>query len=1066
MNRSIVCKNSASQRISLIEPAFGLRQEVPHMADQKLPSDPHALCAMLSGEITLADAAELAERLDSDPAARSAVDDLLGHDTLAAALNSTVSGEMRQLTAPLAGVMSSLKQSRLATTVAPSTMGERDRRAAAAPLPFLSPAQGPDELGRLDGYRILRVLGEGGMGMVFDAEDIKLKRHVALKVMRPEIAAKAENRQRFLREAQAAATVEHDHIVPIFQVGEDNGVPFIAMPFLKGESLADRLRKDKRPPLREVLRAGREIALGLAAAHRAGLIHRDIKPANVWLEEGSDRVKILDFGLARISGTDSALTLEGAIIGTPAYMSPEQVGRREIDQRVDLFSLGCVLYEMTTGRRAFDGPDTMAILCSLAVETPPTPQSLDPQVPPALSALIMKLLEKDPADRPPAAQAVADELAALQARPDGDGSASLSRTEAISQAPAARLYARRRFRRPLWIAAAALLLVLVGGGWFFGTAVIRFVANQGELVVEVNDPDVVVTVRQNDILVERKDGNSWIVSAGRGAVEVTDRKTGDTLVSREFLVKRNGKEQLRISHRELADARAAKATAPGPIYLDVGNLVSVQKHIGETLSMRVTGTVTGSVWGTDVYSTDSTLAVAAVHAGLLRPGETGVVQVEIVAPPEAFVGSIRYGVTTYSYGSYPAAFRFPAANPGPGVVTGSVEDPSALARHPAPVGTKRTYTVTGRIITGGVWGTDIYTQDSDLATAAVHAGLLKNGETGQVEIEFVAKPDSFIASIRNGVQAVAWNKEWSGGAFRFPAASPADMATLLPEIGQRHTFIVTGSRAGTVWGSDVYTADSGIGTAAVHAGVLKDGQTAKVEIEFVAPPASYEGSTRNDVTTFAYGSYPKAFRFTSTKPATVTVHDAAQLMILRARVGDKHTFNVTGNLTGIVWGNDVYTQDSDLGAAAVHAGLLKDGETGQVEIEFVEKPKTFAGMARNGVLTSPWSSPFAGGAFRFSAVSPANLIDYAFQPGKKLSVRVTGAVSAWVWGTDVYTLDSSLGAAAVHAGILKPGETKMLEVETLVSPPQFTGSTRNGVTSAPWERYGPGAYRFVRETEK
>src|SRR5260370_1999217 len=305
---------------------------------------------------------------------------------------------------------------------------------------------------------------------------------------------------------------------------------------------------------------------------------------------------------------------------------------------------------MTTGRRPFTGPDTMAILCSLAVETPPTPQALDPHVPPALSGLIMKLFEKHPADRPSSAQAVVDELAALQARPDGDGSTRLYRTEALPSASAARPHARRRFRRPLWIAAAALLLVLVGGGWFFGTAVIRFVANQGELVVEVNDPDVMVTVRQNDLVVERKDGNSWVVSAGRGVVEVTDRKTGDTLVSREFLVKRNGKQQLRITYRELADARAFKPDLPDRIiYQDVGNLIGVQKQVGTKLSVRLTGSVAGPVWGTDIYTADSALAAAAVHAGLLKPGETGLVRGEVVDPAQVFTCSIRYVVTTHAY---------------------------------------------------------------------------------------------------------------------------------------------------------------------------------------------------------------------------------------------------------------------------------------------------------------------------------------------------------------------------------------------------------------------------------
>jgi hypothetical protein len=149
---------------------------------------------------------------------------------------------------------------------------------------FLSPPQAADEIGRLNGYRVLRLLGQGGMGVVFEAEDVRLKRRVALKVMKPEIAAKEEHRVRFLREAQTAAAVEHDFICPIYQVGEENGTPFIAMPFLKGEPLDERLKRERPLPLPEAIRIGAEVAEGLAEAHKAGLVHRDIKPGNIWLE--------------------------------------------------------------------------------------------------------------------------------------------------------------------------------------------------------------------------------------------------------------------------------------------------------------------------------------------------------------------------------------------------------------------------------------------------------------------------------------------------------------------------------------------------------------------------------------------------------------------------------------------------------------------------------------------------------------------------------------------------------------------------------------------------------------
>ncbi len=275
---------------------------------------------------------------------------------------------------------------------------------------ILAPPQRPDEIGRLGGYRVLKVLGAGGMGVVFLAEDVQLKRPVALKAMLPTLAEETTHRQRFLRKAQAAAAVEHDHVVPIFQVGQDRGVPFLAMPLLKGESLEARLRREGKLSLAEVVRIGREIAEGLAAAHERGLVHRDIKPGNVWLEGDKGRVKILDFGLARALEDGAPLTQPGAVLGTPAYMAPEQVNADRVDHRADLFSLGCVLYRLATGKLAFRGTDPLTTFTAVLTQQPPDPRQLNPDLPPTLADLIVRLLAKDPADRPPSARAVADEL--------------------------------------------------------------------------------------------------------------------------------------------------------------------------------------------------------------------------------------------------------------------------------------------------------------------------------------------------------------------------------------------------------------------------------------------------------------------------------------------------------------------------------------------------------------------------------------------------------------------------------------------------------------------------------
>ncbi len=202
-------------------------------------------------------------------------------------------------------------------------------------FPFLAAPQADDEMGRLGPYRVLRVLGAGGMGVVFEAEDPKLQRRVALKVMRAGGSQQAVFRERFLREARAAARLEHDHVVPVYQVGEDRGVLFLAMPLLRGETLEDRLKREPKPPTAEVLRIGREMAEGLDAAHSHGLIHRDVKPSNVWLEAGRGRVKVLDFGLARVQDeSENQLTQDGLVMGTPAFMAPEQAWGKPVDARV------------------------------------------------------------------------------------------------------------------------------------------------------------------------------------------------------------------------------------------------------------------------------------------------------------------------------------------------------------------------------------------------------------------------------------------------------------------------------------------------------------------------------------------------------------------------------------------------------------------------------------------------------------------------------------------------------------------------------------------------------------
>ncbi len=277
-------------------------------------------------------------------------------------------------------------------------------------LDFLGLPKADGELGWLAHYRVLRLLGKGGMGLVFLAEDSLLSRPVALKVIRPEIADTPGIAERFTREARATAAIKHDHIVTIYQVGQERGVPFLAMEYLKGMSLAQWLDRGHKPPVEVVLRIGREIAAGLSAAHRHSLIHRDIKPANIWLESPFGRVKILDFGMARSQREEIEITRTGAVMGTPAYMAPEQAHGEPAGASSDLFSLGCVLYRLSTLRLPFEGDSVIAVLTSIWTATPPAPRALNDTIPASLSDLIMRLLHKMPEARPVSAEVVVKEL--------------------------------------------------------------------------------------------------------------------------------------------------------------------------------------------------------------------------------------------------------------------------------------------------------------------------------------------------------------------------------------------------------------------------------------------------------------------------------------------------------------------------------------------------------------------------------------------------------------------------------------------------------------------------------
>jgi serine/threonine protein kinase len=359
--------------------------------------------------------------------------------------------------------------------------------------PAFDPPAVMGELGALGPYRVVNELGRGGMGAVYLAFDTRLNRKLALKAMLPRYAADKAAKERFLREARAAAQISHDNVVTVYEADERNGLPYIAMQFLKGASLEHYLIEKGEVPIQQVMRIGREAATGLAAAHKIGLVHRDIKPANLWLEAPNGRVKVLDFGLAKPMDTDVSLTTSGMIVGTPVFMSPEQARGKDVGPRSDLFSLGGVLYRLCARQLPFNGPNAMAILVALTTEEPKPLREINPEVPEALAELIHQMLAKDPEKRPANGDEVAKRLkgigdsiaggraAVAGARNDVGAITEISQALHISggdQGPSSsqlRAASKNALPHQVWIAVGiAAVIAAVAGG------VVLFNMNRGD----------------------------------------------------------------------------------------------------------------------------------------------------------------------------------------------------------------------------------------------------------------------------------------------------------------------------------------------------------------------------------------------------------------------------------------------------------------------------------------------------------------------------------------------------------------------------------------------------------
>lgn len=469
---------------------------------------------------------------------------------------------------------------------------------------IVSPRDLPIAPESLSDYQIRGVVGKGGMGVVVRARDKKLNRDVAIKFLVPELARHQPARERFLREARAAAAVRHDNVVTIHSVREVDGVPLLEMELIQGESLAERIQRTGPMSALEVARLAIHIARGLDAAHKRGLIHRDIKPGNILLEateeaaiprgiadaRGFSRAKITDFGLARVTSEES-LTNSGLIAGTPQYMSPEQAEGKVIDYRSDLFSLGSVMYAMCAGRAPFHADSALGILRQVSDFAPPSLHERNRKVPDWLLAIIEKLMAKKPDDRYQSAGEVVEvlsrayEVACMSA--DCSGHSVANETDPVNAAKVVRGAAG-------WgrLVATALLPITV----FLAVFIIR--TSKGEFVLTTQDPAIAAKINAaGGLVVENKATNaSYTLMPGPNLLPNGDYELivtapdGLELTTSRFELRRfGGSVNAAVTARPVTGTEAASMAPVGAERLQSTNTAGNPVAPSENLSLRFDG---------------------------------------------------------------------------------------------------------------------------------------------------------------------------------------------------------------------------------------------------------------------------------------------------------------------------------------------------------------------------------------------------------------------------------------------------------------------------------------------
>ncbi|UJR29698.1 hypothetical protein I4U23_017246 [Adineta vaga] len=489
------------------------------------------------------------------------------------------------------------------------------------------------------------------------------------------------------------------------------------------------------------------------------------------------------------------------------------------------------------------------------------------------------------------------------------------------------------------------------------------------------------------------------------------------------------------------------------------NLINYRDKIDQTFSFLITGKIQGSVFGTNIYTDDSSIATAAVHAGVLSVDETKTLFVKILPGQLNYQGSTQNEVTSSSYGVWMGSYMFTNA---------SLTTITNLVNYRHKLNEIISISVTG-LIGGSVYGTNIYTDDSNVGTAAVHAGVLSIGETKTVEVRILPGQSSYKGSTQNGVISSSYGL-WLGSYVFIQniISSITDSMNLTrfrDKVGQSLYFLVTGNTGGPVYGTDIYTDDSNINAAAVHAGVVKHGETKSVIVNILPGQSNYQGSTKNGLTSSSYGQWPVSFRFVNN--ITTSISTIANLTDYRNKVNQTLSVSVTGSLGGIIYGTKIYTDDSIVNTAAIHAGIVNVGETKTVDIKILSGQTSYLGSTQNGVTSSSYGA--WGGSYMFTTntinciMAPIDLIHFREKTNQLLSFVVTGKNEGSIFGTNIYSDDSNIAAAAVHAGVVKNNEMKTINVKILSGQMSYEGSIRNGITSLSYGSWS-GSFVFIDNT--